>query len=67
MILLGHGVTLPGAVDGIEYYLKPDWSKLGEAQVDSYLHYIWPVNDDAEFLPQPCNLKHCYSFVVGVD
>ncbi|XP_061668127.1 sodium- and chloride-dependent creatine transporter 1-like isoform X1 [Syngnathoides biaculeatus] len=33
VILLGHGVTLPGALDGIVYYLKPDWSKLGEAQV----------------------------------
>uniref|UniRef100_A0A8C5QS96 Transporter n=1 Tax=Leptobrachium leishanense TaxID=445787 RepID=A0A8C5QS96_9ANUR len=33
IILLAHGVTLPGAVDGIIYYLKPDWSKLAEAQV----------------------------------
>ncbi|XP_029011715.1 sodium- and chloride-dependent creatine transporter 1 isoform X2 [Betta splendens] len=33
VILLAHGVTLPGALDGIVYYLKPDWSKLGEAQV----------------------------------
>ncbi|XP_028680227.1 sodium- and chloride-dependent creatine transporter 1 [Erpetoichthys calabaricus] len=33
VVLLGHGVTLPGALDGIVYYLKPDWSKLGEAQV----------------------------------
>ncbi|KAK1165901.1 hypothetical protein AOXY_G14554 [Acipenser oxyrinchus oxyrinchus] len=32
-VLLVHGVTLPGALDGIVYYLKPDWSKLGEAQV----------------------------------
>ncbi|XP_041119320.1 sodium- and chloride-dependent creatine transporter 1-like isoform X2 [Polyodon spathula] len=32
-VLLAHGVTLPGALDGIIYYLKPDWSKLGEAQV----------------------------------
>ncbi|CAM9283735.1 unnamed protein product [Lampetra planeri] len=33
VVLLAHGVTLPGALDGIIYYLKPDWSKLGEAQV----------------------------------
>uniref|UniRef100_A0A665SX45 Transporter n=1 Tax=Echeneis naucrates TaxID=173247 RepID=A0A665SX45_ECHNA len=33
IVLLAHGVTLPGALDGIVYYLKPDWSKLGEAQV----------------------------------
>nr|XP_033782604.1 sodium- and chloride-dependent creatine transporter 1-like [Geotrypetes seraphini] len=33
IVLLAHGVTLPGAVDGIVYYLKPDWSKLAEAQV----------------------------------
>uniref|UniRef100_A0A3Q3JL62 Uncharacterized protein n=1 Tax=Monopterus albus TaxID=43700 RepID=A0A3Q3JL62_MONAL len=33
IVFLAHGVTLPGALDGIVYYLKPDWSKLGEAQV----------------------------------
>nr|DBA18558.1 TPA: hypothetical protein GDO54_016790 [Pyxicephalus adspersus] len=33
VVLLAHGVTLPGALDGIVYYLKPNWSKLAEAQV----------------------------------
>ncbi|XP_062891481.1 creatine transporter-like [Mobula hypostoma] len=32
-ILLIRGATLPGAVQGIIYYLQPDWSKLGEPQV----------------------------------
>ncbi|XP_068181132.1 sodium- and chloride-dependent creatine transporter 1 isoform X2 [Antennarius striatus] len=33
VVLFVHGVSLPGALDGIIYYLKPDWSKLAEAQV----------------------------------
>lgn len=33
VILLIRGVTLPGASKGIEFYLKPDWKKLGDAKV----------------------------------
>ena len=32
-ILLVKGLTLPGAVNGIIFYLKPDITKLGEAKV----------------------------------
>ncbi|XP_076804194.1 sodium- and chloride-dependent creatine transporter 1-like isoform X1 [Clavelina lepadiformis] len=33
LCLLVRGVFLPGAVTGIEFYLKPNWTKLQEAQV----------------------------------
>lgn len=32
-ILLVRSLTLPGSVDGIIYYFKPQWHKLGEAKV----------------------------------
>ena len=34
-ILLIRGVTLPGAAQGIQYYLQPDFSKMAEAGVSS--------------------------------
>ena len=32
-ILLGRGASLDGAIDGIIYYLKPEWNKLLEIGV----------------------------------
>jgi hypothetical protein len=33
LILLLRGLFLPGALDGIVYYLKPNWEKLTSVQV----------------------------------
>ena len=52
-ILLIRGVLLPGAVDGIKYYLIPDWSKLLQFQVTQYssifvckwVAKIWKISD----------------------
>ena len=32
-ILIGRGVTLPGAYEGLMFYLKPDFNKLKEPSV----------------------------------
>lgn len=37
LVLLIRGVTLPGAFDGIKFYLYPDISRLSDPQVGSHL------------------------------
>lgn len=34
--VLIRGVTLPGAADGIKFYLTPDLSRLGDGRVTCY-------------------------------
>lgn len=46
LILLIRGLTLPGAMNGIVYYLTPQWDKLGRAQVRNYnqlLNSFWTL------------------------
>ncbi|MDF1701558.1 MAG: sodium-dependent transporter [Planctomycetota bacterium] len=33
VLLVIRGLTLPNSMDGLSYYLAPDWSKLGESSV----------------------------------
>lgn len=32
-ILFGYGITLPGAIMGIRYYIEPQWERLAEAKI----------------------------------
>lgn len=40
LVLLIRGVTLPGAFDGIKFYLYPDISRLSDPQVGSHLQMV---------------------------
>lgn len=43
LVLLIRGVTLPGAMDGIIYYLYPDISRLSDPQVRAHTQPMGPV------------------------
>jgi solute carrier family 6 GABA transporter-like protein 6/8/11/12/13 len=62
VVLLVRGVLLPGALDGIIYYLKPDWSKLGSPQVRGpwpcKQHGVGDMDLSGWALQAPCLLAH---------
>lgn len=50
-VLMIRGVTLPGAMEGVKFYILPDWSKLLDPQVSTRYHITsrsttrgWGVN-----------------------
>ena len=48
-VLMIRGLTLPGAMNGVKFYVLPDWSKLMEAQVSVTLLYKIPFTTLVSF------------------
>ncbi|POI19531.1 hypothetical protein CIB84_016725, partial [Bambusicola thoracicus] len=46
LVLIIHGATLPGSLDGVRFYLSSDWSKLLSAQVwsDAASQILYSMN-----------------------
>ena len=44
-ILLIRGATLPGAVDGIYFFINPEWHRLLEPKVSSYRNNAYIVKN----------------------
>jgi len=41
LILLVRGLTLPNALEGVKYYIKPDFKKIAKPEVRDYLIFCF--------------------------
>jgi NSS family neurotransmitter:Na+ symporter len=67
VIMAIRGLTLPGAMDGVSYYLTPDFSKLGDAKIwlAAYSQVLWSLSlaggimiTYASFLPKKADITN---------
>ena len=56
LILLVRGVTLPGAWEGIKFYLLPDWARLADPQVKEGEGIVYCQNNACNFGCQSHNI-----------
>lgn len=60
VVLLIRGLTLPGAIDGIKFYLYPDPSRLSDPQVwaDFTAYLLWSCMSTEPITPSDVILCH---------
>ena len=67
-VLVVRGVTLPGASDGILFFVSPDWSKLADPDVSTTKLNIWlDADPPSEGRPSPPQKAEHHSGHVVMD
>ena len=53
VILFFRGITLPGAKDGLVFYLVPSWERLGDPKVLGFSHPLFLEFALKDFVKNP--------------